>query len=793
MYAIVAVLIAAVAVLGFSVCTTKTTSTNELVVEPRDDSHDKQENIPSDLPMLNGLFVGRENQVNEIVRYLKSESVNIVSIYGPPAFGKSTLAIHVGYKMVESGVPVRYIDMTESMFALFGRSTRSWKDQSLIPHTVTQVGAKLDEHKFPSYADWAELLNWAKLIKNHTVLLLDNCDQILHERKDEFHHVIQLMQQFSQNKMQIIVTSQERNKFLEVSHSTSVSELSPNASVKLLQELTHNQVATAEAKELASLVGNCPLALKVTAMLLREHSSNASRLARKLKRAPLSTISDQGLPKAKRFTAVMDIAYNFLDKKFHNCSHYLSLFPGSFDSEAGVNVLKLCGVPSQSECLDVLLWRSLIEEYVHGNDSRFKFHKLIKTYFIEKESTIQINRLFGKMFNNSFRTHYSEYLTTFAQHIPNTEAEIYKFRSEVHNVQLLLQILLDNQLRSRAEAATLAFAYHERMLPESHNVYRKMFDTMYPSKRFYFICNVLGRKCCASVFINVLHNLYLSTCINESHSCEVFSCDHLYNISHRIKELRTTIGNSSEAASVIRLIDFDSSRCGRYKFSYHTVAIILFLFTLISIITTNIHTFVVGQKCSNTSVAFANGLMLFFIVLYCTDVNLEWFYIIASLILTLPILLYNSFVCKTSQFLFLCLDYASSSAWTWITPSLMFLLTVFHVAKRTRNPLYIILCFFSSCSLPLLWLRGINYCISFILCFGIPIVLFYGLKFNVLNEAEMYVLHLSLKSLILSRLVYFRSWFIMYVDVNIYAHITLFCIFVFRQQLTATFFVFYNL
>ena len=189
-------MIAAVAVLGFSGYTSKTTSTNELVVEPRDDSFDKQENITSDLPMLNGPFVGREKEVNEIVRYLKSESVHIVSIYGPPSFGKSTLAIHVGYKMVETGVPVRYIDMTESNFALFGHSTRNWNDQRLISPTLTQaqVRAKLIGHTFPSYADWAELLNWAKLIKNHTVLLLDNCDQILHERKDEFHHVIQLVQ-----------------------------------------------------------------------------------------------------------------------------------------------------------------------------------------------------------------------------------------------------------------------------------------------------------------------------------------------------------------------------------------------------------------------------------------------------------------------------------------------------------------------------------------------------------------------------------------------------------------------
>ena len=168
MYVIVTALIAAVAVLSFSGYTSKTISTNELVVEPREDSHDKQENIPSDLPKLSGPFVGRGKQVNEIVRYLKSESVHIVSIYGPPAFGKSTLAIHVGYKMTKSGVPVRYIDMTENKFALFSRSTMDLPTHNLALHNLTQVGAKLDEHKFPSYADWAELLHWAKLANQNS-------------------------------------------------------------------------------------------------------------------------------------------------------------------------------------------------------------------------------------------------------------------------------------------------------------------------------------------------------------------------------------------------------------------------------------------------------------------------------------------------------------------------------------------------------------------------------------------------------------------------------------------------
>ena len=785
MYVIVAILIAAFALLSFS---SKTISTNELVVEPREDSHDKQENVPSDLPKLNGPFVGREKQVNEIVRYLKSESVHIVSIYGPPAFGKSTLAIHVGYKMIGSGVPVRYIDMTENNLA------RNWMDlptHNLALRNLTQVEAKLDERKFPSHADWAELLKWAKLIKTRTVLLLDNCDNILHERKEEFHNVIQLMQQFSQNKMKIIITSQEQIQFLEASYTASVSELSPNASVKLLQEVARRhgvyQVTTAEGMKLASLVGNCPLALKVTAMLLRQRSYNVSVLARMLERALLLTISGRGLPQQHRFTALMDIAYNFLDKRAHNCSYYLSLFPGSFDSDAAVNVLKLCGVPSGNECLDFLVWRSLIEEYVHGNDRRFKFHKLIKTYFIEKLAlTFQtIPESFGILFNNSFRKHYSEYVTAFAQHIQNTEcsdAEKYKFKSEAHNVQYLLQILLDNQLTSEFEAATLAFACYERMVPEDHTIYKKMFDTLYSSETFDFVCEVLGRNSCASVYVKVLHKLYLSICKNQS--CNVFSCDYLYNILHQIDGIKNSIGNSSEAAGVMRLIDLDYAACGVYHISNHGVITVIMIFFVVNLVLFNICTCTFGQGFEDRmSVCFADGLTFFFFVFYHTGGNLEWFVIITLLTLTLLILLYKptSVVITISLFFFtFFLNSTISSAWTWITPSLMFLVTVSFVVRRTKNLFYITLCFLLGCSFTVLWFSGNNsveYYVSLIIFSGIPTTRWYGS--SILNEPERLLSNVSLLSLTLSHLGFFKSRLVMYVDVNIYTHVFLIFIFVF--------------
>ena len=766
--------------------------THDLVVEHGTDSHHRPEDISSDLPKLSGPFVGRQEQVNEIVRYLKSESVHFVSIYGPPAFGKSTLAIHVGYKMVENGVPVRYIDMTETDFALLSHSTRSWKKlltHSLALYNLTQERAKLDEHELPLYENWAALLRWAKLIKNCTVLLLDNCDKILHECREEFHDVIQLMQHISQKKLKIIITSQERIKFLEASYPASVGELSPSASVKLLQELTRthgfNQVTAADGEELASLVGNCPLALKVTAMLLRERTSNASVLARRLKRALLPTISDQGLPPQHRFTALMDLAYNFLDGTTRICSHYINLFPGSFDLDAAVHILELCGVPSGSKCLLTLLWRSLVEEYVHGNDNRFKIHKLIKTYFIERLGPSPGQRdpkLVKNVFNDSLRIHYSEYVTSFAHYITigSVDAVVeHKFKSEAHNVQFLLQILLGKPLRSEFEAATLAFAYHKKILPDDHTVYLKMFHILSPSNTFHFICKILGMNSCATVYINMLQNLYLSVCKNEPQSCKVFNCDQVYDISHRIEKLRSNCSNTAEAAAVKRLIDRDYSLCSIQYFLSAGTCIILFVKFCINIC---------GDGEGNDSIqsltTFRNAFLAIglafpgLIVFYCTNI-VEWFFITTSLTLTLLILHHKlnkdtSSVCKA---LLLCcgigLNFTSSVA--WITLSLVFLLAVSCVVQRTKNLFYMAyLCFLLLCSF-ILWLIGSNsieYYIVFIFS-GIPITLCCGS--SVLNNAEMFLSRLSLLFLTVSHLGYFMSLVIVYVNINSHPIVLLLC------------------
>ena len=66
-----------------------------------------------DLPPPIRKFVGRQEEIEGVIQLLQynSEAPQIVSITGPPGYGKSTLAIHIGHKMISDGVTIVYVDM----------------------------------------------------------------------------------------------------------------------------------------------------------------------------------------------------------------------------------------------------------------------------------------------------------------------------------------------------------------------------------------------------------------------------------------------------------------------------------------------------------------------------------------------------------------------------------------------------------------------------------------------------------------------------------------------------------
>ena len=78
-------------------------------------SRKAREIAPNNLPHFPGPFVGRDEDVNNIVHILLHSLVKSVHIVDLPVVGKSTLAVHVGYEMASRGVTVRYINVDETL------------------------------------------------------------------------------------------------------------------------------------------------------------------------------------------------------------------------------------------------------------------------------------------------------------------------------------------------------------------------------------------------------------------------------------------------------------------------------------------------------------------------------------------------------------------------------------------------------------------------------------------------------------------------------------------------------
>ena len=67
--------------------------------------------IRASLPSMVPNFTGRQREVQEIIGQVTSESTQLVSIWGSPGFGKTSVAIAVGHALQSQGLPVYWVSL----------------------------------------------------------------------------------------------------------------------------------------------------------------------------------------------------------------------------------------------------------------------------------------------------------------------------------------------------------------------------------------------------------------------------------------------------------------------------------------------------------------------------------------------------------------------------------------------------------------------------------------------------------------------------------------------------------
>ena len=374
------------------------------------------------------VFVGREESKEEIIKKIHEPHPPIITIVGPPGFGKSTLAKHIGHAMLKDGFFVNYVDMTEVS------SKQALAVKVLDCDSTTESIKNITIER---------LYKWARGLNQRTLLILDNCDVILHNTTDLQTAIEKLLD--NSPRLKILITSR-KTVWQLYQFTYLLGNLSSEASCTLLQKVTHHEgLNSTTCKLIASLTHNVPLVLQVVGAILNDvNSPDVMTIVRKLEQDPISTLSPKDAPEQHRVNASITLSYQYLAPQLQKTGRYVANFPGSFDEKAVCDIL-ISITNNSIPCSDIvghleeLVKRSLLE--CKRQKNRYQFHALIREFFlaVSKEAT-------GENETNHFLSYFQLFYITVVETLTEDmdddyEQALTKFDIERHNILHVMEYL----------------------------------------------------------------------------------------------------------------------------------------------------------------------------------------------------------------------------------------------------------------------------------------------------------------------------------------------------------------
>ena len=393
------------------------------------------------LPFLSeNAFVGREREMEMLMQQIdfSNQSTRIINLFGPPGFGKSTLAIHIGHAAVRKGVEVHYVNMEE------------FPEKQVKQVLAKKILKKGNDVEFGQLLQWlGEYRYWYYQI----LLIFDNCDDILHNQREEFHNVLTRIVE-SSLYVRVLITSREVATLPEYFDWHKVDEISDTAASKLLDLKIPKRagLSARQRDQIAKLTGNVPIALQIVSSLLNlPHSPSPGKVIQELEKDPIHFLSPKDFPASKQIHASISLSLKYLSSELLFAGCYLVVFPGSFDEEAAIAIFddllwQVVFKTTGKTILDSLVKSSLLE--INERTLRYQYHRLIREYFVTLVVLHDI-RNFENLLSTPLshhRVHYAEKLLFASNLFPfDHHKSISILYTEHHNFQLLLNFLQEPQ------------------------------------------------------------------------------------------------------------------------------------------------------------------------------------------------------------------------------------------------------------------------------------------------------------------------------------------------------------
>ncbi len=281
-------------------------------------------------PLPPSTFLGREYVINDILTLLKDPKRRLITLFGPPGIGKTSIALAVKEKLAQA-------DFKDGVY--FCSFQEIVTLDSLIAKINTEV-ANINDAKEDSLFGW--------LSDKNCLLILDNFEDPLADKtnKTKVHNFIRNLIAQTHDGVKLLVTTRESMRLSSIEKTIDVKALTRTDSEALLRKLAEDLALAGYLtnKNLTSLLdqlGDVPLAIVLAAPNL---DLTVEELTKQLNEQNLDVLCEGGidLSDAKKDQSLCksySLSYSKLNANDRLLFHVCSLFPaGLTKDDAGIIV-----------------------------------------------------------------------------------------------------------------------------------------------------------------------------------------------------------------------------------------------------------------------------------------------------------------------------------------------------------------------------------------------------------------------------------------------------------------------
>ena len=399
-------------------------------------------NLPPKVPN----FIGREEVCDEIVGHLTSETTRLVSIWGSPGFGKTSVAIAVGHHLQARELPVYFLSL---------RGLKSKSDLTSKFLSLFRQAGKLETDKLHDLSADDELCAIFGTLSDRCVIILDNADDLLecgvtNVKEEVFNLIGEILNR--SDKVHFVLTTRESLPFLNLHFqghkSVRIRELDKLSCQTLAAELLP-EATTSDLTKVSQICGQVPLAIKLLCCSISRDFAPSQYLEfLECTENIVEMLDNPDYPSNSRLKSLFESSFQRLTTQDQEALVSLCILPAHFDLKISAAVLGITRTNEAEKVLQRLQRKSLID--CASESSKFSMHKLIQSFAREKgEADMKETVLISKCRFRAFYIAQFEKLNDSFLSGRSMPAFIEFYEGENNIVQSLIDGCLDSKTADR--------------------------------------------------------------------------------------------------------------------------------------------------------------------------------------------------------------------------------------------------------------------------------------------------------------------------------------------------------